>query len=91
MGQIVSGYDIMPDGPDADVQKIADTIKTVLPQGVTLIAEDLKIVDFVFGMKKIQAGFVIDDSNEHAGSQLEEALKSIEGVSGVECTSTTNY
>lgn len=90
MGEIVSGYEILPDGPDTDVQKIADSIKEVLPDGIQIIEDDLRIVDFVFGMKKVSAGFIIDDSNESAGSELEAALRGIPGVSDIECVSTTN-
>jgi hypothetical protein len=39
---------------------------------------------------KVNAGFVIDDSDEMAGSKLEDALASIEGIETVSCTSSTN-
>jgi len=41
-----------------------------------------------FGLKKVVAGFVIDDSDDSIGGKLEDALRSIPGVENVECIST---
>ena len=40
---------------------------------------------------KIVAAFVIDDSIETIGGDLENALTSIPGIQNVECVSSTNY
>lgn len=87
MGQIASTYDIMLDGADVDPQKVVAGIPGALPAGVELKSTEVK--DFVFGMKKIVAFFVIDDAVDGVGGQLEDNLRSIEGVSELECTDST--
>jgi elongation factor 1-beta len=37
----------------------------------------------------VNAGFLIDDSDEEVGGKLEEALSSIEGIENIECVSNT--
>lgn len=89
MGQIVSQYDVLPEGTDIDLNTVIATIPKVIPQGVKLL--ETKILPVAFGLMKVNAGFVIDDSIETIGTDLEKALASIPGVQSVECVSTTNY
>ena len=90
MGKIVAQYDIMPESTDVDLDAVIKKLPTILPAGVELMDGETKILPVAFGLKKVNAGFVIDDSDEMAGSKLEEALASIEGIENVECTSSTN-
>ncbi|MBE6514230.1 MAG: translation elongation factor EF-1beta [Candidatus Methanomethylophilaceae archaeon] len=90
MGKIVAQYDIMPESTDVDLDAVIKKLPTILPAGVELMDGETKILPVAFGLMKVNAGFVIDDSDEMAGSKLEEALASIEGIETVSCTSSTN-
>ncbi|MCQ2055885.1 MAG: translation elongation factor EF-1beta [archaeon] len=87
MGQIASVYDIMPDDSGADLHAIIENIPNVIPVGVEL--KEVKIQPVAFGIKKIVAFFVIDDSDDNVGSKLEKGLRSIDSVSEIECTDST--
>ena len=87
MGQIASTYDIMPESTDIDLQKVIETIPKVIPAGVELKETSVKPV--AFGLEKVVAFFVIDDSDEGVGGKLEDALRGIEGISEVENTDST--
>lgn len=87
MGQIVAGYDLMPESTEIDLKKIVALLPSVVPAGVKVI--ESKILPVAFGLMKINAGFVIDDVDEAIGSKLENALRGISGIENVECTSST--
>ena len=89
MGQIVSQYDLLPESTDIDLNTVIEAIPKILPEGVKLL--ETKILPVAFGLMKVNAGFLIDDVNDHIGSDLENALHGIPGIENVECTSTTNY
>ena len=89
MGQIVSSYDILPEGTDVDLNTVIEAIPKVIPEGVKLL--ETKIQPVAFGLMKVYAGFLIDDTSETIGSDLEKALSSIPGINNVECVSSTNY
>ena len=48
-----------------------------------------KILPVAFGLMKVNAGFLIDDSDEEVGGKLEDALRAIAGIENVECVSNT--
>ena len=87
MGQIASTYDIMPESTDVDLQKVIATIPSVIPAGVELKETSIKPV--AFGLEKVVAFFVIDDSDDGVGDKLENGLMSIEGVSEIANTDST--
>ena len=87
MGRIIAGYNIMPEGTDVDLNKIVETLPALMPAGVKIT--ETAIEPFAFGLMKIKAGFDIDDSDENIGSKLEDVLRSIEGVSDIECIAST--
>ncbi|MDD3232796.1 MAG: translation elongation factor EF-1beta [Candidatus Methanomethylophilus sp.] len=89
MGQIVSGYDLLPESTEIDLNVVIETIAKVLPAGVKLL--ETKIQPVAFGLMKVNAGFLIDDTSPTVGGDLEKALASIPGVQTVECVSTTTY
>jgi len=86
MGRIVATYDLMPESTDVQLDAVVETLKAVLPNGVSIIETSIQPV--AFGLKKVVAGFVIDDSDETVGSKLEDGLRSIPGIENVECTSS---
>ena len=87
MGQIASTYDIMPESTDVDLQKVIAAIPGVIPTGVELKETSIKPV--AFGLEKVVAFFVIDDSEDGVGEKLENGLRSIEGISEVANTDST--
>ena len=89
MGQIVAGYDLMPESTDINLDAVIEQLPNVLPAGVELIKDDVKIAPVAFGLEKVVVAFIIDDSDETAGSKLEDALRNIEGIDNVECTQNT--
>ncbi|MCL2785800.1 MAG: elongation factor 1-beta [Methanomassiliicoccaceae archaeon] len=86
MGKIAATYDLMPESTDVPLESVVETLKNVLPEGVSII--ETKIVPVAFGLKKVVAGLLIDDTDESIGSKLEDGLRSIPGVENVECTSS---
>ena len=87
MGPIASTYDIMPESTDVDLQKVIAMIPSVIPAGVELKETSIKPV--AFGLEKVVAFFVIDDSEDGVGEKLENGLRSIEGISEVANTDST--
>ena len=86
MGKIAATYDLMPESTDVNLESVIGSMKNVVPSGVEII--ETKIEPVAFGLKKVVAFFVIDDTDEAIGSKLEDALRNIEGVENIECTSS---
>jgi len=86
MGQIAATYDLMPRDTDVSLEDVVAHIPKILPSGVKLL--ETKIEPVAFGLRKVVAGFIIDDSIESVGSDLENGLASIPGIENAECTSS---
>ena len=87
MGQIVAVYDLMPESTDVDLEAIIGVLDKTIPKGIKVM--EPKILPVAFGLKKISVGFLIDDTDESIGGDLEKSLFSIPGVENVECISST--
>lgn len=87
MGQIAAIYDVFPQDTETDLDVISNKISSVIPSSVKIINSGIEPV--AFGLKKVRVTFLIDDSNESVGEDLENALASIDGVENIECTSTS--
>lgn len=87
MGQIAAAYDIMPESTEVDLEAVIAKLADVVPAGVKVIETEIKPV--AFGLMKVYAGFLIDDSDEEVGGKLEDGLRSIPGIENVECVSST--
>lgn len=87
MGQIAAAYDLMPESTEVDLDNVISQLPGVLPAGVKLL--ETKILPVAFGLMKVNAGFLIDDTDEEVGGKLEQALQSITGIENVECVSNT--
>ncbi len=81
MGQIASTYDLMPEDTEVDLNGVIAALKTVVPAGVEIKETSIKPV--AFGLEKVVVFLVIDDTDEEIGSKLEDALRSIPGISEV--------
>ena len=71
MGQIAAAYDLMPESTEVDLDNVIAQLSGVLPAGVKLL--ETKILPVAFGLMKVNAGFLIDDSDEEVGGKLEDA------------------
>ena len=88
MGQIASTYDLMPESTEIDLQGVIAKLKESLPAGVELKETSIKPV--AFGLEKVVAFMVIDDSDESIGGKLEDAMRGIPGISEIACVDSTN-
>ena len=89
MGQIYAVYELFPESTDIDLQGVIAKVPQVIPAAVKYNNADTKIAPVAFGLEKVIVAFIIDDSDETAGSKLEDALRNIEGIDNVECTQNT--
>jgi len=81
MGEVLIRYKVMPEGPDVDLQAIADRFATYVPDHGRVSQAEIKPA--FFGLKMLMWAVVLDDK-KGGGEELEMKLTGTEGVQSVE-------
>lgn len=79
MGNVAISLKVMPASQEEDLEKIRENIEKEIK------VQDSKIEDVAFGLKCLKVLVVVPDSSQN----VEEKIKSIHGVGGVEVESVT--
>jgi translation elongation factor aEF-1 beta len=81
MGDVLIRYKIMPVDHDVDLEKIAETFATYVPDHGRVSRYEVKPA--FFGLHLLEWAVVLDDK-KGGGEELEEKLRTTEGVQSVE-------
>jgi len=80
MGDVAISLKIMPESPDTDLEKIKEEISKKIE------IKDSKIEPIAFGLKALKILIIVSDKESE---NIENEIKSVNGVSEVEVESST--
>ncbi|VUT26660.1 MAG: Elongation factor 1-beta [Candidatus Methanolliviera sp. GoM_asphalt] len=84
MGEVAAKIKIMPEGTETDLDKLKETIKTVLPKNAVL--KTFEEVPVAFGLVSLFALVLVGD--EEGGTEaVEDAIEAIDDVESVQVVS----
>lgn len=71
----------MPEGPEVDLEKLQVALKASMPAFANL--QGCNAVPFAFGMKALETTIIVEDE-EGNNDKIEDVVRGVEGVQGVE-------
>jgi len=83
MARLVARIRILPAEAESNLENVVESIKKSVPKGMEMKSSSMEPI--AFGLKAIIGDFLLDDS-EGQMDELEESIKSVEGVGQIEVT-----
>jgi elongation factor 1-beta len=81
MGEVAIVYQVMPEGPEIDLENLKKNIEKIVPDNARLNKIEEKPV--AFGLKALHVQIILND-REGGADEIEQALGNLEFVQSVE-------
>ena len=86
MGKVAAVHKLIPESPDVSTEQIIEEIPKHVPEGVTI--SSMVVKPFAFGLSIIEVTSMMDDA-EGLIEKLEDALRAVPNIQGVEADTIT--